>query len=73
MRRTVIEGRPHSHQIPVCVICDRFIIGVEEICSIKRETIEEHHVRLGVKQYETHYARKLPEELILQYTLPGLE
>ena len=73
MRRTVIEGQPHSHQIPVCVICDRFIIGVEEICSIKRETIEEHHVRLGVKQYETHYARKLPEELILQYTLPGLE
>ena len=23
-----------SHSMPVCVVCDQFIIGVEEVCSI---------------------------------------
>ena len=28
-----------SHSMPVCVVCDQFIIGVEEVCSISKEIL----------------------------------
>ena len=29
-----------SHSMPVCVVCDQFIIGVEEVCSISNWEVQ---------------------------------
>ncbi|EJK57458.1 hypothetical protein THAOC_22493, partial [Thalassiosira oceanica] len=36
-----------SHSMPVCVVCDQFIIGVEEVCSISKEILQKVFDSLG--------------------------
>ncbi|EJK45486.1 hypothetical protein THAOC_35898 [Thalassiosira oceanica] len=34
-----------SHSMPVCVVCDQFIIGVEEVCSISKEILQKNKAK----------------------------
>ena len=59
----------------VCVVCDEPIIGVEPFRWIDEEVLRGDNIkgRLGVDRYEDHYHVELKDELVRQYTLPGLE
>ena len=57
-----------SHSMPVCVICDQFIIGVEEVCSISKEILLKNKERLSWSTLESFLDRKLPAILKQQYT-----
>ena len=48
-----------SHSMPVCVICDQFIIGVEEVCSISKEILLKNKERLSWSTLESSLDRKL--------------
>ena len=56
-----------SHSMPVCVVCDQFIIGVEEVCSISKEILLKNKERLSWSTLETFCDRKLPDMLKQQY------
>ena len=57
-----------SHSMPVCVVCDQFIIGVEEVCSISKEILLKNKERLSWSTLESFLDRKLPAILKQQYT-----
>ena len=56
-----------NHSMPVCVVCDQFIIGVEEVCSISKEILQKNKQRLSWPTLETFCNRKFPEALKRQY------
>ena len=58
-----------SHSMPVCVVCDQFIIGVEEVCSISKEILLKNKERLSWSTLESFCGRKLPDILKQQYTV----
>jgi hypothetical protein len=68
LHRTQNSGRPHKHKSIMCVICDRFIIGIETIHYLLKESITEHSHRISVKGYETYYG-KLTDEVKHQYMI----
>ena len=72
-QRTRSENGPH--QALVCVVCDELIIGVEPFQWIDEEVLwgDDIKERLGAELYENHYRVELKDELVRQYTLPGLE
>ena len=72
-QRTINEDG--SHQALVCVVCDEVIKGVEPFHWIDEEVLHGDDIkdRLGVERYEEHYRLELKDELIRQYSLPGLE
>ena len=72
-QRTINEDG--SHQALVCVVCDEVIKGVEPFHWIDEEVLRGDDIkdRLGVERYEEHYRLDLKDELIRQYSLPGLE
>ena len=55
LHRTQDPANPHMHRATVCIICDRFIIGIETIHKLTKEDICAHSKRLGVKSYEEYY------------------
>jgi hypothetical protein len=60
------------HRAIGCVVCDEFIIGTEEQCSITRDQLLEHKDRLGVESYEECHG-VMDNELQKQYEIKGLE
>jgi len=42
------------HQANVCVCCDRFICGTEELCWIKKSTLLQHKSRLTMPNLNSH-------------------
>jgi len=65
-------------QAPVCIICDCHIIGTGEILYLRKDQLESNRLRIGVDSYNKFYAEEhnypeLPEELIDQYKVEGLE
>lgn len=62
-----------KHQVPVCVICDRFIIGTETIHQLDKQRILMSKHRLSVEAYEKHFSTKLNPILVKQYEIEGLE
>ena len=50
-----------SHSMPVCVVCDQFIIGVEEACSISKEILQKNNQRRSWPTFESFCNRKFPE------------
>ncbi|EJK47693.1 hypothetical protein THAOC_33568 [Thalassiosira oceanica] len=42
-----------SHSMPVCVVCDQLIIGVEEVCSISKEILQKNKQRLSWPTFES--------------------
>lgn len=72
-QHTLVEME--SHQACVCLICDRFIIGMEKLNHIKKDHVLAHNSRLSVESYENHYGYTLHPDLVQQYSvhdLPGL-
>ena len=62
--------RDHYHfKASVCVICDRFIIGVEKIHSLTKERILLNSHRISVKMYEDFYGINMHPILIQQYEI----
>ena len=57
------------------VVCNELIKGVEPFRWINEEVLWTDDIkdRLGVERYEEHYRLDLKDELIRQYSLPGLE
>ena len=73
-QRTASDEDKTKHTIPVCILCDRFIMGVEKIMYINKMTLQQHVSRLGVDSFESYYSITLHPELVKQYevdTLPG--
>ena len=66
-----VDGKPNSLRIPVCVLCDRLIIGCETIHKITGERLCSQSQRISVKAYENYHQVKLRDELISQYNISG--
>ena len=72
LHRTILADKNGWHKYPVCVICDCFIIGTEEVKTINRKQLVVHEDRLSVKKYEDfYYHQPLPKDLRKYYLLPG--
>ena len=72
--QTVQEGQnPNSFRVPVCVLCDRLIIGCEEVRTLSAKTLLTQSSRISVKSYEEFHEVRLKEDLVLQYQISGLE
>ena len=72
LHRTMIADKEGWHKYPVCVICDCFIIGTEEVKILSRQQLLVHEDRLSVKKYEDFYHQKqLPRNLREYYHLSG--
>lgn len=53
----------------VCVICDTFIIGTEEICWLSKDDLISFKPFLGSKALEVYIGKSLPKELKEQYSV----
>eukprot|EP00985_Skeletonema_marinoi_P025535 scaffold18877_cov80-Skeletonema_marinoi.AAC.1 len=62
-----------THQVKVCVVCDRVIIGEEKVCNISTERLEENRHRISVDVYEEFYRKTLHPLLVEQYSVEGLD
>ncbi len=72
--QTVQEGQnPNAFRVPVCVLCDRLIIGCEEVRKLSAKALIAQSSRISVNSYEEFHELLLKEELILQYQISGLE
>jgi len=73
LHRTKDPENPLKHRAIVCIICDRFIIGIEAIHKLTKEQILLHERRLSVASYEEYYETKLKSEVTKQYEVNGLK
>lgn len=64
-----VHGDPNSFQVPVCVICDRLIIGCEKRHSLGKTEINYHRSRLSVESYEIYYGEDMHPELVKEYEI----
>ena len=48
-----------THKANVCVVCDRLIIGTEEVKEISKERLESNKDRISVDSYESFYYEDL--------------
>ncbi len=68
LHRTQNTEKPHKHKSIVCVIYDQFIIGIETIHYLLKDSIMDHNHRISVKSYESYYG-KLNDEVKHQYMI----
>ena len=61
------EANSDKQRANICVVCDRFIIGMEEVKMIEKETLIKNANRLSVSSYEEHFCLSMKRELISQY------
>jgi len=50
-----VDSNPNVFRAAVCVLCDRLIIGCEEIHKITVESLRSQKNRISVKSYEDHH------------------
>jgi len=50
IHRSQIHGSD-LHQAPVCVVCDCYILGVEELKHLNKKQLKVHEDRLGLTRY----------------------
>lgn len=72
LHRTKDKEKPSSHQMPVCVCCDNFIIGTERVHRMKKKSLEKYKPALGVRSYEEFHNERMHPVLVQQYTVRGL-
>ena len=72
LHRTRDENDPSRHKVPVCIICDCFILGTETIKYLKPNDIKKHKHRIGVASYETYYKATLHQDLVKHYRVPNM-
>ena len=76
LHRTAFKGFDGKtrHRIPVCLICDCVIKGVEPIKYVNKSFVKKHGENiLDIESYETFYDYKMPSWLKKQYEVKGLE
>lgn len=56
-----------KQQANVCIICDRLIIGLEEVLWLSKDEILLNSSRLSIENYELYYRIQLPDILKKQY------
>ena len=78
--RMALPDKKGVFRASVCIVCDRHIIGVEEVCYLTNIQLKKNVHRIGVKSYDDYYTKvdnggypELPLELIKQYEVGGLE
>ena len=63
LQRTQDPENHHRHRKIMCIICDRFIIGIEGICILTKDQIPQHNKSLSVESYENYYETMLNPEV----------
>ena len=58
---------PNVQQANICVVCDRLIIGMEEVKQISKQQLTDNADRLSAAQYEEHFSISLNQDLVVQY------
>jgi hypothetical protein len=71
LHRTKHEEKPSFHQMPVCIVCDSFIIGTERVHRMSKKTLKKYKPALGVHSYEVFNNERLHPESINQYRVKG--
>ena len=63
-------------QALVCIVCDRHIIGTEQVCHLTKKQLLKNKLRLGVESYNKFYMnngyKPLHSELVKQYEVDGM-
>ena len=72
LHRTKDEQDPSFHQMPVCLVCDCFIIGTERVHRMTKKTIQKYKPALSVHSYQVFHNVTLNQELVRQYRVKGL-
>ncbi len=67
LHRTQDPENSHRHRSIVCITCDQFIIGTEQICELTKDQISPHSKRLSVESYELFYETTLHPEVKRKY------
>jgi hypothetical protein len=71
-QRFRVDGKSDVFKARVCVVCNWFIIGTEQICKITKDQLKSHEPVLGVESC-TVFHEQIHPQLIEQYKLQGLE
>ena len=70
------ENEKGVFQALVCIVCDRHIIGTEQVCHLTKEQLLKNKLRLGVESYNKFYMnngyKPLHPELVKQYEVDGM-
>jgi hypothetical protein len=67
------KPNPDIQRSNICVVCDRLIIGMEEVKKISKKHLILNKQCLSVQQYEDHYSLTLKPDLIGQYQVNDIE
>ena len=62
-----------THRMPVCVVCDHFIYGIEEVKSLSKNLLLKNKDRLSCKEFESIFRRQLSPSLVRQYQVEDEE
>jgi hypothetical protein len=68
-----VEGKVDAFCLPVCLICDRAIIGCETVHKLAKKTVLATKAKFSIEKYNSYYDIELHAELIKQYEVEGLE
>jgi hypothetical protein len=52
---------PNFQRANICVVCDKLIIGMEEVKQISNKQLTENADRLDVTQYKEHFSISLKQ------------
>lgn len=58
--------------MPVCLVCDCFIIGTERVHRMAKKTIQKYKSALSVHSYQVFHYEILNQKLVTQYRVKGL-
>jgi hypothetical protein len=64
---TTHQPNPNVQQSNICVVCDRLIIGMEDVKKISKDHLMNNKNCLSVSQYEEHFSLALKSDLVEQY------
>ena len=74
--RMEYTGEKGVFQALVCIVCDRHIIGTEQVCYLTKEQLLKNKLRLGVESYNKFYMEngytQLHPELVEQYRVDDM-
>eukprot|EP00986_Skeletonema_menzelii_P013820 scaffold8448_cov188-Skeletonema_menzelii.AAC.1 len=68
-----VDKKPNTFRVPVCILCDRLIIGCETVHTITSRQLLSQSSKISVRSYEDYHQVALKEELVSQYHINGLE
>ena len=72
LHRTKDPENDKIHQMPVCLICDRFIIGADRVHRMSAKTVKKHMNVLSSQALEEYQNSPMHPELKRQYSVRGL-